>query len=258
MAFILGYSGFMHNKCTLIIPVAGLGTRLNSNGPKNLFNVSGRSILNWIIDQVPKEICELILVTSNLHLLTYQDEIEKQYLKKIPSILIKTQPKAEGTLSAVKIGLNASSNDMNLIIWGDQIGITKTLLTSLISNKDESSTIVLPLIYKKNPYVYFTLDNIGNILSFVETKKSDLNIFGGLTDSGTFLVSKSKMQKGFNCLREHEKSDIALKGECNFLSTFKILEQNGFLIKKLIHYDLSTTHAINSMEDVMNFKSNHL
>jgi bifunctional N-acetylglucosamine-1-phosphate-uridyltransferase/glucosamine-1-phosphate-acetyltransferase GlmU-like protein len=191
-------------------------------------------------------------------LLTYQNEIVKQYLKKVPSIVIKTQPKAEGTLSAVRIGLNASSNDMNLVIWGDQIGITKSLLTTLMSNADAATTIVLPLIYKRNPYVYFTLDNAGNILSFVETKETDLHIFGGLTDSGTFLLSRSKMQEGFKYLIEHEKLSLAFNGECNFLSTFKILENNGFQIKKLIHYDLNTTYAINSIEDVKNFTSNRL
>ena len=245
----------MQKKCTLIIPAAGLGTRLNYNGPKNLFKVSGRQILNWIIDQVPEEISELVIVTSNSHLLTYQDEITKQYLKKIPSILIKIQPKAEGTLSAIKIGLSASSNDMNLVIWGDQIGVTEAFLNSLMLNADEESTIVLPLIYKSNPYVYFTLDDTGKILSFVETKETNLNVFGGLTDSGTFLLSRSKMQAAFEYLYEHEKLDIEIKNECNFLSTFKILESKGFLIKKLIHYDLNSTHAINSIEDVKNFMS---
>jgi bifunctional N-acetylglucosamine-1-phosphate-uridyltransferase/glucosamine-1-phosphate-acetyltransferase GlmU-like protein len=246
----------MYKKYTLIIPVAGLGTRLNSSEPKNLFNVSGRPILNWIIDQVPEEVEELILVTSKSHLLTYQDEITKQYLKKIGSISIKVQPKPEGTLSAIRIGLNASSNDLNLIIWGDQIGVTKTFLKSVIVNADDASTIVLPLIYKNNPYVYFTLDNAGKILTFIETKNTSLNIFGGLTDSGTFLISRSKMQKAFEDLHEQEKFEIETKGECNFLSTFKALESMGFLIKKLIHYDLNSTHAINSLSDVENFVSN--
>jgi bifunctional N-acetylglucosamine-1-phosphate-uridyltransferase/glucosamine-1-phosphate-acetyltransferase GlmU-like protein len=198
----------MKQKYTLIVPAAGLGKRLNSSGPKNLFNVSGKSILNWIIDQVPKEINELILVISDVHLSTYQDEITKQYLKKIPSILIKVQPKAEGTLSAIKIGLEASSNEMNLIIWGDQIGVTKCFLELLISNTDIVSTIVLPLIYKNNPYVYFMLDDTGRIIDFIETKETRHNIFGGLTDSGTFLIARSKMQIATEYLCEHEKLEL--------------------------------------------------
>jgi len=248
----------MKQKYTLIVPAAGLGKRLNSSGPKNLFNVSGKSILNWIIDQVPNEINELILVISDVHLSTYQDEITKQYLKKIPSILIKVQPKAEGTLSAIKIGLEASSNEMNLIIWGDQIGVTKCFLELLISNADIVSTIVLPLIYKNNPYVYFMLDDTGRIIDFIETKETRHNIFGGLTDSGTFLIARSKMQIAIEYLYEHEKLELQTKGECNFLSAFKILESNGFIINKFIHYNLNSTFAINSVEDSKNFIANRL
>ena len=69
----------MQEKFSLIIPAAGLGKRLNFNGPKNLFNVSGKPILNWIIDQIPEGINELIIVTSEFHLATYQNERNKQY-----------------------------------------------------------------------------------------------------------------------------------------------------------------------------------
>lgn len=246
----------MQEKFSLIIPAAGLGKRLNFNGPKNLFNVSGKPILNWIIDQIPEGINELIIVTSEFHLATYQNERNKQYLQKIPSILIKVQPRAEGTLSAVKIGLEASSNEINLVIWGDQIGITKNLLMELMLNKDESSTIVLPLIYKTNPYVYFMLDDRGRILDFIETKETKQKIFGGLTDSGSFLITRSKLQSAFRYLNEHEKLQLQNHGECNFLSTFKILEDYGVVVKKLIHYDLNSTFGVNSVEDIKLFVGN--
>lgn len=246
----------MQDKFTLIIPAAGLGKRLKFDGPKNLFNVSGKPILNWIIDQVPEGLNELILVTSKFHLATYQNEINEKYLQKIPSIIIKVQPTAEGTLSAVKIALEASSNEINLIIWGDQIGVTKNLLMELILSKDDVSTIVLPLIYKTNPYVYFKLDDSGRILDFIETKNTKQKIFGGLTDSGSFLITRSKLQSAFKYLNEHEKFHLQNNGECNFLSTFKILEHNGVIVKKLIHYDLKSTFGINSVEDVELFNSN--
>src|SRR5262245_25562628 len=49
---------------TAIIPAAGRGSRLNSTGPKILYPILNKPILNWLVDLL-KPLCEnLVLVAS--------------------------------------------------------------------------------------------------------------------------------------------------------------------------------------------------
>ena len=240
---------------TLIIPTAGEGKRLNFSGPKTLYPVLGKPILSWIVESFPFEPKQIVIVVNPKNETQVKNYIsENNYLKNF-EVTFAYQPFPKGNMDAVHQGVLASSNDINICIWGDQIGVTSSLISSAMDNFINGSNVclTLPLIYRENPYVYFDLGKQGNIEGFFETSRGAGQIFSGLSDTGLFVFDRNLVLEYFK-LKDAIDSDIELDNQdLNFLGCFKDMQDLGFKISKYFVYDLRCTHAINSKLDEANF-----
>ncbi len=198
---------------TLIVPVAGAGKRMQSDIPKTLTMMNGRSLLSISTNSLMQFASKTILVTSSVH----KEKILAEAIKsKLPNPTIVEQLFPNGTAFAVLQALKITDTEIAIIVWGDHIGAEKFPIENFINNfKNYESDVYLPIIEVKNPYVYFKIDK-EKIIDFNETKKGAPFINKGFSDVGVFCIKpKSILSKLEKWTNNNEDSD-----DLNFLSFF--------------------------------------
>ena len=132
-----------------IVLAAGSGTRMSSQLPKVLHQVSGAPIISHVFDSLNQvDINKVILVTNpeNNNALSQID----------PEISCVIQNTPLGTGNAVSVAYeNASSFENTIIINGDLPLITRKTIQNLIAKHSESnSTLTLVSAVVDNPQGY--------------------------------------------------------------------------------------------------------
>ena len=152
---------------SLILLAAGDNTRMISNKPKVLQKLSGKTLIQHIIDTVSSlsQITKVFIV--------YKNEILKSIFSKKKTIWIR-QEKALGTAHAVSVVLPyLSTKERVLLLCGDVPLISEGSLEKLIESTCEKD---LGLIVGKveNPYGFGRIirDIDNNITSVVEEKQA--------------------------------------------------------------------------------------
>ena len=121
-----------------VILAAGEGSRMLSTKAKSLQPLGGHSMLKRIYDTASKISHEISFVVG------YEKESIIEEIKNFDGKnYITEQKKAIGTADAVKASLDSISNDSKVIVlYGDVPLIKENTLKSLISNTDNSLTIL--------------------------------------------------------------------------------------------------------------------
>lgn len=229
---------------SLIVPAAGLATRMKSDTPKTLIKIGTKSILIRIIERFRHVTDEVVLVIR-----PEQEKLFAKYLKLI-DIRIKFvyQHNPNGTAEAVKLGLAESSCEVAIVIWGDHIGATfmSDFLISDGIGMARECIVVLPIIYRDNPYVYFKFSESMEIVSFHDTHKLDPEVAFGWSDCGVFFLNKGEFSEPLdNFLKENSNVQ-----DINFLSAFPWLTSKAKSVKTLKANDERLTLGVNSASDL--------
>jgi len=180
----------------IIILAAGQGTRMKSSLPKVLHELSGRALLQHVIETVEQ------LNPANIYIVIgYGAEQIKNYFKNY-NIHWIIQKDLVGTADAVKQVLpylkNSSKNpdDKVLILYGDGPLISCNTLQKLIS-QTKSNQLGLITTEINNPYGFGRImrDNKNNIINIIEEKDAD-NAQKKITEinSGIYLTSIKNLQ----------------------------------------------------------------
>jgi bifunctional N-acetylglucosamine-1-phosphate-uridyltransferase/glucosamine-1-phosphate-acetyltransferase GlmU-like protein len=239
-----------------VICAAGRGTRLEFEGPKTLYPIGNRTILEWILDELPSEITSLSLVCSPVHLNIFREFLKIRLGNKRLTVRIVEQPYAIGTADAVYRAISTSTASHCLIAWGDQIGLVRGTFNKILEkNAQEDCVMVLPLIETHTPYVNFEFNEHFEIIDFNETKKTGIFKEYAHTDCGTFLVKRKEFTKFLELTRESQEKDILENGECNILNLFQLLESKNGRIAKVILFDQEIRTSINSPREAMDAES---
>jgi bifunctional UDP-N-acetylglucosamine pyrophosphorylase/glucosamine-1-phosphate N-acetyltransferase len=246
-------------KITVVMPAAGKGSRLKSQGPKILHEIKGEPILSRILAALPREVDQIIVVARTEHSV----QIMKTYLKynNVPdrNLEICTQNTPTGTADAIKIGLSQTKTSHALIIWGDQVGVTSDIMldiTKFAGNHPEND-MVFPVVLMDKPYVSFKLSLFGQIRKFNESKMTGFRAKKGYSDCGLFLVKVDKTKLFLNQCKNEIKDYTTKFGECNFLSLFVLAKKNSYKIKAFKVHDKKLTVGINTLEDINHFLESH-
>ena len=174
----------------LIIPSAGKSSRMRSNLPKNLVKVSGRSFINYLLEEVIDTYSQILIPIPD------SDEAEKLYYQLIESrfldkiTFIRSVP-GSGDAKAIIDAFNYMKKDAwAYVIWGDSFIQNKLILRDLhkmISNVSNIPTAFVPLTFEKAPYVEYLIR--GNRIYDVKLSRYEGPIGEGLTDNSIFLLS---------------------------------------------------------------------
>lgn len=163
----------MKNKLAIIVLAAGKGTRMQSDIPKVLHQVNGKSMIEHVIKQT-----DYLNPEKLLAVIGYEFEQVKKHLKKYQLSYV-LQTKQYGTAHAVmQCKENLIDFEGNtLILSGDVPLIQSETLINLYNmhiNKNAQATILSAKV--NNPYGYGRIIRENdNFISIVEEKDADNN-----------------------------------------------------------------------------------
>lgn len=150
----------------IIILAAGKGSRMNSELPKVMHKVAGKSMLERVVENSSVITKDLILV--------YSDHIREFLPLFAPKCQMAFQERQLGTAHAVSVALpNVNPEACCAVIYGDNPLITPTIISQLFEHLESSKAAVITLAFEHNePNAYgkIVLDENGNFKKIVEAK----------------------------------------------------------------------------------------
>jgi bifunctional N-acetylglucosamine-1-phosphate-uridyltransferase/glucosamine-1-phosphate-acetyltransferase GlmU-like protein len=232
---------------SLVIFAAGHGSRLGADVPKSLFPINGdETILNVILQRVEE-------FFDKIHII-----IQPQYLQQFSShtgscmkVSYVCQDKPRGTSIALRDALPSLESGIVATLWGDQVGISSELIESTLSkfSKEKINGILLPLCWRKHPYVSF--DVTGELVTDFST--SSMTRSFGYQDSGFAVSTLSIWQRLYENFDESSEDAYKRDGELNLMKMI-VTGRNDVSCFSYVHYDEETTCGINTPADLEEYR----
>jgi UDP-N-acetylmuramoyl-L-alanyl-D-glutamate--2,6-diaminopimelate ligase len=229
-----------------IIMAAGLGTRMNSELPKVLNKIAGRSVISLTLENLRRVgILDIVIVVG------FKKELVIKQIGGAVSFAEQENPKG-GTADAVKTGLSKVIPESKYILalYGDDSAFFKSETTMKVIQQHIKDNVVISFVSAelKNPF------GLGRVIRDAEGK-----VIGIVEEKDT--TAEQKKIKEINCghfifnkdwLEENiEKVKLSASGEYYIVDLIKMaIEQN----KKVVAYKLpdpSEWHGINTSEELV-------
>ncbi|MDC0905480.1 bifunctional UDP-N-acetylglucosamine diphosphorylase/glucosamine-1-phosphate N-acetyltransferase GlmU [Gammaproteobacteria bacterium] len=201
-----------------IILAAGKGTRMNTNLPKVMQPLGGKTIISHVIDTAQKVSEHITLVVG------YKKEVLKQFIgESYPNVSSVDQNEQLGTGHAVKQASHLiASNQKILILYGDVPLISEATIQALISETTDCCLLSM-LPDDPTPYGKVIKDSSGHAIKIIEQKDASdeerkiPEVFTGImTVNGEMLVIALDEINNNNAASEYYLTDLveilSLKG----------------------------------------------
>lgn len=210
---------------TAVIPAAGRGSRLKFDRPKILYKIYNRPIGEWLCQLVVPFVERLVFVLSEKGAVEVAPYLSKWLINTEYSVVIQKEPLGMG--DAISICEESIQTEQFFVVWGDQVSLTsRTLKECIDSFERQGCHLVLPVVEKESPYVYFDLSNNYEIRGVNETREAAPAIERGFSDCGLFLFDKLEL---FRLLGKQTMSNNSIgssTGEFNLLPIFTQFESS--------------------------------
>lgn len=176
----------------LIVPAAGIGSRLKSDRPKFLVPVAGRTMIEWLVELHRPHVSRVVLVVSP----PFADQA-RELLARVTDLPadVMVQARPTGMLDAVMVGqpivADHAVSDV-WITWCDQIAIhprTAARLAAASAARGPAG-LVMPVVHRDDPYIHFERDAGGTITRVLQRREGDVMPASGEGDVGLFSLSK--------------------------------------------------------------------
>ena len=201
-----------------IILAAGKGTRMNTNLPKVMQPLGGKTIISHVIDTAQKVSDHITLVAG------YKKEVLKQFIgASYPNVNSVDQDEQLGTGHAVKQASHLiAPNQKILILYGDVPLISEATIQALISETTDCCLLSM-LPDDPTPYGKVIKDSLGHAIKITEQKDASdeerkiPEVFTGImTVNGEMLVTALDEINNNNAASEYYLTDLveilSLKG----------------------------------------------
>jgi bifunctional UDP-N-acetylglucosamine pyrophosphorylase/glucosamine-1-phosphate N-acetyltransferase len=153
---------------SVVILAAGAGTRMKSDLPKVMHNLSGKPLINWVIDAVS------VLKPDNIVVvLGHKSEAVEENLKdkKVKIVYQKEQLGSAHALMQAEKALKNYKGDV-LVMCGDVPLVKTSTLSSLIKYNTKNKASVTVLAAKvENPFGYGRIVKNGSVLEKIVEEK---------------------------------------------------------------------------------------
>jgi bifunctional UDP-N-acetylglucosamine pyrophosphorylase/glucosamine-1-phosphate N-acetyltransferase len=228
-----------------LILAAGKGTRMNSGLPKVLHKISGKPLIDYVIETTQK-----FRVTKLLPILSPSlKEVENSILSKYNNAKIIYQNEQLGTGHAVKICLEELSNFEGVVValYGDTPFIKADTIQKMI-NSIENNVAICVLGFNvnyNNAYGRLVTNSDNTVLEIVEFKEaSEVQKQINLCNSGVMAFNGKFLKNIINTI-DNKNS----KGEYYLTDAVKIANQQGYIVKSITTYE-NEVIGINSQEEL--------
>ena len=179
----------------MIIPAAGRGSRLQYDGPKLLYDLNGKPLLDYLLNRYSPFIDQFVIVIHP----DFESAVS-HYLKsiKVENCNLDFQYQPTGMLDAIvapmdklKAELDVSKVKQVWVTWCDQVAISEQTATTLseLLQKTEKPNMVFPTFNKPQPYIHMQRDEQGNIVKVLQRREGDAMPDIGENDCGLFGLS---------------------------------------------------------------------
>lgn len=227
---------------TLIVAAAGRGSRMKSHNPKPLVYLDGETLID-ISTQALESIASRVVAVINPD---HEEAFQASAWSQRHGPVYAYQPEPLGTAEAVWLGLQVTTTADAVIVWADHVGARFFPAKDIYRNfKMSEADILVPTVHRKEPYVYFELDDHGYPTAFHETRLGAKQVSSGWSDCGVFFCRKDPL------LSFLSKQSFGSKTvEQNFLSLIPRMRESGLTVNTCTLSDVRLTIGLNSREDL--------
>jgi len=201
----------------LLVPAAGLGTRLGSPLPKLLTPVAGRAMIDHILARYLGAVEAGVVVVNP----DCRPAVARHLDGCALPIAIVEQASPTGMLDAVLAARSAVLHFKPArvwITWCDQVGISASTVDRLAACEAASpaDAAVLPVVTQPSPYIHFERDADGRLTAVRQRREGDTMPETGISDAGLFSLSRDAFE---HALPEYARAAVrgARTNERNFL-----------------------------------------
>jgi dolichol-phosphate mannosyltransferase len=235
---------------SVVLPAAGLGSRMKQDLPKALTEFESSTFLKWQIDKFKNIAKEIFVIVSVKDVSKFEEYRKSNNL----DFTIVIQKRKNGSYFAIDSVIDLITTKFLIICWVDQVGMSKSLVLETI-NKIEifDSDGIVPLLYLNKPYVKANLSESGTLIGW-EYRREGAEPSEGYSDLGLFAFKTSSLKKSMRSIKNYSKFESTVTKEFNFLDFLPYFAQNYFL--KLFHnFNIVNSTAVNTRFELENAKT---
>jgi len=233
----------------MIIPAAGLGSRLQSATPKLLFPVNGRPMIDYLFDLYSPVVERFILV---LHP-SSEDAVRRHCAGFDLRIEYELQPSPTGMLDAILIPherMRCLEPSQVWITWCDQIAVSPETVAKLreTADREGEAAVIAPTVVRNDPYIHFARNDRGEIVEILHRREGDHLPELGESDMGLFCLSwRAYMELLPDFAREAPRSNVTR--ERNFLPFISWLAGRAAVRSFPVHNEIESV-GVNTADDL--------
>ena len=226
---------------TLIVPAAGLGTRLKADRPKLLVPVAGVPMIDRLLALFTGVVDRAAVVVHPSFAASVADHLRTSPLPV--STFVQTRP--TGMLDAIMIPdvmRGPDAPDEVWITWCDQVAIHPATIERLkeLTGRHGDAAVVMPTVRKRAPYIHLQRDGTNRITDIRHRREGDSMPDVGESDMGLFALPSASFSNLLPRYAEAVTRGTAT-GERNFLP---------FIAWANVSHDVVTFPAHDEMEAV--------
>jgi len=233
----------------LVVPAAGIGSRLRSPQPKALVPVAGRPMIDWLIDLYADWVDRFIIVANPASRTQVSEHVAQL---GVPATVLE-QESPTGMLDAILIArpvVEAGIAQHVWITWCDQIGVrpvTARRLAAFCESRPHAA-IVMPTCKRAEPYIHLQRGPDNRIRQVLHAREGDAMPLVGESDIGLFALSRRAFIDDL-----HDFASAVLPGtgtgERNFLPFIPWAEARGGVVTFPCDDELEAT-GVNTPEEL--------
>jgi bifunctional UDP-N-acetylglucosamine pyrophosphorylase / glucosamine-1-phosphate N-acetyltransferase len=201
----------------LVIPAAGLGSRLGATVPKLLVPVGGIPMIDRLERLYGEVVSRIVLVVHPSFEVELRHHVRSWGTPA--DCVVQSQP--TGMLDAIMLAtdpVRAAAADSVWITWCDQVAVHPSTVRTLASTSaaNPEAALVIPTVRRREPYIHLERGGGGRILRVLHRREGDSMPEVGESDMGLFALSAAAY---FDLLPQYEGSVAVghLTSERNFL-----------------------------------------
>jgi bifunctional UDP-N-acetylglucosamine pyrophosphorylase/glucosamine-1-phosphate N-acetyltransferase len=177
----------------LVIPAAGLGTRLGAGIPKLLVPVNGRPMLDILRDLYAGAAGRTAVIVH-----PSAEARVRAHLGTGADVFVQAQP--TGMLDAILLAAPAVARHRPrrvLVTWCDQVAIRPATIRRLLAAVAAPADPPLALLtcVRPEPYIHFERDSSGRIVHVLHRREGDVMPAVGESDAGVFDLSRDAYER---------------------------------------------------------------
>lgn len=181
----------MTSRPVLIIPAAGLGSRLKQQGPKALYRIRGKPMIDYLFALHGPFVSHIVVVVHP----SFEREVRQHCDSLGTNVLYSLQKQPTGMLDAIISPMDRPADvDSNRvwITWCDQIAVHPATAQTLaqVGEEDPEASLIFPTASQSNPYIHIERKADGRVGKILQRREGDQMPELGESDMGLFSLSR--------------------------------------------------------------------